>query len=550
MPETTPIPALLTPPGRTEPARPSVARDWGIAMIAGGCAMALYVATLMPTVGFIDAPRYTAFVHRFHLGVASIEHPLYVLAAKPFASIPIGDLAYRVNLATAFFGAVAVALAALLILRGTGSRYAALVGALGFATSYDLWWLATEAEVYTLEIALLFASLLFVIGRPAGQPPAPARAVFFVGLATLNHQAALIALGPIVVYALSSLPAGERVRTLIRLGGAFAAGIAPYVLLFIGHTLAAGWAATAHAAAGGEFQSSFFAPIGVRGYARAVATLMIMTGYQFYPFHTAAWIAGSVHVARSDPRRAWLIAAIGVLNALVVLAYDVPDRIYFYLPSFAMLALFLGEGLAALERFTRKKRRSLRSAILIFMALPVCGKIVHYRLADDFVGRFMGGEEQLFGQIEAKASVRYPIILPRIPTRDNLGYYSNPDKSEVRASEHYRRVLESLPPGALIIDDWYHGYAIMADYYQGVESVRTDVEVLRWFERWGGTTEERELLAEHVLNEIDAGRSLFLATNQYPSSTLIGRIVAAGHRIEPWADVEELNRVVPRDKRP
>ncbi|MAE70821.1 MAG: hypothetical protein CME06_10170, partial [Gemmatimonadetes bacterium] len=172
------------------------------------------------------------------------------------------------------------------------------------------------------------------------------------------------------------------------------------------------------------------------------------------------------------------------------------------------------------------------------------------RLADDFVRRFMGGEKWVFEQIETKASVRYPLILPRIPTRDNLAYYTNPDKSEVRAGEHYRRVLEALPPGALVVDDWYHGYSIMADYYQGVQSLRTDVEVLRWFERWGGTPEEREALAEQILYEIDAGRSLFLATSQYPSSTLAERIVAAGHRIEPWADIEELRRVVSGNRKP
>jgi len=522
-----------------------VAREWLLALAVGACALALYAASLLPTVGFIDAPRYTAFVHHFHLGVASIEHPLFVLAAKPFSWLPVGSLALRVNLACACFGATAVALSCLLILRASGSRYGAVVGALAFATSYDLWWLATETEVYTLEVALLFAALLFLVGRPAGRSPAPGRAAFVIGLATLNHQAALLVLPPLLLFAAGAVPAGERRRTLLRVAACFAAGLLPYAALFAAHALSEGWTATARAAGGGEFQSSFFAPIGVRGYARVVAFLVVITGYQFYPFHTAAWIGGWRHVARRDPRRVRLLTGIAGLNLLAVLAYDVPDRIYFYLPSFAILALFLGEGLAALSTATRRWPPWRRLACLSFMALPVCGKIVHYRLADDFVRRFMGGEARLFAEIEARASADYPIILPRIPTRDDLAYYTNPDKSAVRAAEHYRRALHALPAGALVVDDWYHGYAIMADYFQGVEGVRPDVEVVRWFQRWGGSAAERDALARRLLAEIAAGREIFLASSQYPSSTLAERIVAAGHRLEPWAEVEDLRRVIP-----
>jgi hypothetical protein len=536
-------------------------QPWLTALLCGVATWLLYAVSLMPTVGFIDAPRYAAFVAHFHLGVASIEHPLFVIAAKPFTWLPWGDLAWRVNLATAFYGALAVALTALLVQRRTGSLYAAMVAALAFATSYDLWWLATEAEVYTLATALLLAALVALIGRPAGRGPAVGWAAFLLGLATVNHQAAIFALPPGIGYLAAITPRRDWGRALGRATLAFLLGVSPYLLLFAWRVVSDGWGETLHAAAGGEFQSSFLAPIGWRGYGRVLAFLVVITGYQFYPFHTAAWVVGLWRGLRGGGARrqgrgtdgagealrrrqqARLLLGIAALNALFVVLYDVPDRIYFYLPSFAMLALFLGDGLALLQERARGWRPAWRWGVLIFMTLPVCGKMVHYRVAADFVRVFMGGEEKLFAEIEARASGEYPILLPRIPGRDDLGYYTNPDKKRVDAAHHYAEVLAAAPAGALLIDDWYHGYAIMADYYQGVEGMRPDLEVVRWFQRWGGTAAEREALAARIMDEIEAGRAVLLASSQYPSSLLVERVEAAGHRLLPWAGIEDLWRV-------
>lgn len=526
------------------PLTPAAARR--LACACGLVAFLVYWSSILPTVGFIDAPRYTAFVAHLHLGVASIEHPLFVLAAKPFTWLPIGDLAYRVNLATAFYGAWAVGLSALIIARTTGSIYAAAIASLSFATSYDLWWLATEAEVYTLAVALLMAALVFAIARPRGQDPAVGRVAFFLGLAVVNHQAAIFTLPPIALFLWMQADAGSRPRLLLRATGAFGLGLSPYLCLLAWSVVSSGLAETLYAAAGGEFQSSFLAPIGLLGYARVLAFLVVITGYQFYPLHTLGWMAGAVFLWRRQPRRGGLLLAIAALNGLFVVLYDVPDRIYFYLPSFAMLALLLGEGLALLQRRLADRSSRLRFAILLLFALPVLGKMAHYQAAAEFIRRHMGGEERLFTEVLARSAGEFPIIMPRIPGRDNLAYYSNPNKRGIRAATHYRWVLENVPLGSLLVDDWYHGYAVMADYYQGVEQVRRDVEVIRWFQRWGGTPAEREACAARILQEIEKGRTVLLATSQYPSSTLVARIQAAGHSLEPWAGIEDLHRVKPR----
>lgn len=519
-------------------APPSIAREWWLALAVATAAMALYWASLLPTVGFVDAPRYCAFVHQNYLGVASIDHPLFILLAKPFSWLPWGDLGYRTNLASAFFGALAAGLTTLLVLRNTGNRYGGVVAGLAFATSYDLWWLSTEAEVYSLAVALLFAALLFLIGRPAGRTPAPGRAFFLAGLAVVNHQAAIFALPPMALYLWRLSPAEDRRRALLTATGALTLGFAPYVLLFLGHGVADGWSPTIHQMTGGEFQSALLAPLGLRGYARVLGFLIVITGYQFYPFHTLVWIIGALHLWRRDPRRTLLLGGVAGLNALFVVLYDVPDRIFFYLPSFAICALFLGEGLALVDRTTRRGNRWARRLLLVMLTLPVFGKMLHYRLAADFIRVWLGGETALFDRIEAEASGDFPLILPRIPGRDDLAYYINPDKKGIRAAEKYRHLLERAPAGALVVDDWYHGYAVMHDYYQGIYGVRPDVDVVRWFERWGGTPAERDAKATEIIAALESGRPVLVATDQYPSSTLRDRLEDCGHHLEAFEALE------------
>lgn len=531
------------PDGR-EPNPPPAHTARIIGFGTGAIAAVLYVASLLPTVGFIDAPRYAAFVARMHLGVASIEHPLFVLLAKPFTWLGVGDIAYRVNLASAAFGAVAVALLATLLFRTTASRYAAWVGALAYATSYDHWWLSTETEVYTLQIVLLFGMLLFLVGRPTGRTPAPGRAAALLGLAVVNHQSALLWALPALWYTANVVPAEDRARSIARGCLGFLVGVAPYLALVGLRTQTDGWDLTWNAMTGGEFQSSFLAPIGFAGYARVVAFFVVITGYQFYPFHTAAWFGGFKHLQRVDPRRSALLVGIALLNAIVVIAYDVPDRIYFYLPTFAILAVFLGEGLAMMDLRSRVwPNRKGRILVLAILTLPIGGKIIHYRLADDFIRTVMGGEEQVFDAIRERASGDYPILIPHIPGRDDLAYYTNPDKRDINAAEHYRAVLVAMPPDALLLDDWYHGYAIMADYFQGTLGIRSDVEIVRWFERWGGTPKERDDIAARVLAEARRGRPVFLATAEHPSSTLITRLENAGCRCIPFGELEALAQI-------
>ncbi len=91
-------------------------------------------------------------------------YPIYILLAHIWTYLPAGDIAYRVNLFSAFMAAIAVAgvyVATVLLSR---ERIAGIVAALAFAVSWTFWSQAVIAEVYTPGAAMLSIILACIFG--------------------------------------------------------------------------------------------------------------------------------------------------------------------------------------------------------------------------------------------------------------------------------------------------------------------------------------------------------------------------------------------------
>ncbi|MDH4207536.1 MAG: DUF2723 domain-containing protein, partial [Anaerolineae bacterium] len=122
-----------------------------------------YVLTLAPTVGQHDTFEFQ--VLSYQLGIAHpTGYPLYILLGKLFTLLPIGNVAYRVNLSSALFSACATALLYAITRRLTRDCWASLLAALSFAFSYAFWSQAVEAEVYALN-ALFVCGVCYLLLR-------------------------------------------------------------------------------------------------------------------------------------------------------------------------------------------------------------------------------------------------------------------------------------------------------------------------------------------------------------------------------------------------
>jgi hypothetical protein len=92
------------------PRRRAVALGAAVALVVG----AVYVATLAPTVlpygtpYTLDSPMLQAAVPALGIGHPT-GYPTYMMLTHLFTYLPVGDVAYRVNLASAVYGVAAVA---------------------------------------------------------------------------------------------------------------------------------------------------------------------------------------------------------------------------------------------------------------------------------------------------------------------------------------------------------------------------------------------------------------------------------------------------------
>jgi hypothetical protein len=187
--------------------------DLAIAVLLGGGAFLLYLATLAPTVLAGD-PGEFEFVP-YLLGVAHpTGYPLYCLLGWAWSHLlPFSDPAWRMNLFSAFWAALAVALlypTARLLLRqalpalppGTQRPLAALAAAT-FAVTPTLWSQAVIAEVYGLHIffvVLLFHLLLrWSSKQQAAGDQSAARILLLAACCfglSLTHHATTVLLAP------------------------------------------------------------------------------------------------------------------------------------------------------------------------------------------------------------------------------------------------------------------------------------------------------------------------------------------------------------------
>ncbi|HQA89399.1 MAG TPA: DUF2723 domain-containing protein [Sedimentisphaerales bacterium] len=145
------------------------------------------------------------------LGLA-IAHPLFYLVAIAAKYIPLGSFAHRVNLVSAFAGAVAVANLYLLVRLWAGKEFPALVAALTLALSHTFWQHASIAETYTLWTALFLGELVVLLqyGR-TGRTRYLCALGLVNGLAVSVHMLAVL---PLVCYAvfMGALLMRRRVR--------------------------------------------------------------------------------------------------------------------------------------------------------------------------------------------------------------------------------------------------------------------------------------------------------------------------------------------------
>lgn len=329
----------------------------------GAIVAGLYLDTLAPGVlpyaqVTQDSPALQATVP--NLGISHpTGYPVYMMLAHLFTYLPVGEVAYRVNLASAVFGVLAVVLIYLTGLLLTGRALAGAVGAVAFGVSPTFWGQAVIAEVYTLNaVFMVWLLLLLLYWRERREDRYLLLCAFFAGLSLSNHLTSglLIPAGLVFVWLTDH-------RTLARSGlwvrgcGLFLLGLLPYLYLPVRSSARlpenTGDLSTIRGIAamisGGPFKGWMFA----FGPLEVLDRIGLYAGYLLQQFPLSLLLAGAFGALLLGLRDRAAAALTGIVFAGMLvfsLQYAVSDVYVFFIPTYLMLALWTCTGVGALSR--------------------------------------------------------------------------------------------------------------------------------------------------------------------------------------------------------
>ena len=363
-------------------------RDLALAVACGAVALAAYLRTLAPGLtADLDSPLFQ-FIGRA-LGVAhNPGYPLYTLLTWPIAQLPVGELAWRINVFSAAMGAAAAGLVFLAARRLEARRIVSVGAALGFAAGATFWSQAVIAEVYTLHAALVGGLLVAALTWSRSRQPAHFYAALGCLAAGLGHHTTILAFAP--GFALQALLVDRhfalRARTLVTSAAILALGLLPYALILVRsrdpqayvESRATTLDALARVVLGQQFQDRLFAA-DWRGLASSQAPLFweqVFAGDLTWAGLAFAAI-GAVWLLLRRPGDALLLASGAAGVTAFAVGYAVPDAPVFVIPALLCLWLFAAAGceqaLRAIARLLPEPAAGAAGALLglAAVALPV-----------------------------------------------------------------------------------------------------------------------------------------------------------------------------------
>lgn len=426
---------------------PAAASDTSLAVLLGLLALALYALTLEPGVLGGDSAE-AQFVPPL-LGIPHFTgYPLFVLAGKLWTLLlPLGSLAWRMNLLSAVCGAAAVGLSYAALRELPLGRAAALFGAALAATVPLLWFWSTRAGVrapHLLFVALILWLALRWLRR--GEPATLAWLALAVGLSLAHHRTTLLLLPGLALLLLHGWRAGHRELPWVRA----LAGLALPQLLYLYLPLRSAMQPAYAFAPVGDWHQ-FWALVsasGLRGYVLALTPAEVpgraleLAGHlagQLGPAGAVMGLAGLALLAARSTGAGLLLAASWLLTAGFTLIYrfDSPHlNVNFLLPAHLILAL----GAAVpLDRLSGS-----RPALALLGAGLLLWPVTH-------------------GWALVWEARQGPLDAYRETLRGD------------QAARLARLGLVRVEPQAIVVADWEQAAAFF--YFQLVEGLRRDVEL-------------------------------------------------------------------------
>ena len=372
-------------------------RVQGAAWVAALAALWAYALTLSPTVAWVNLGEDSGdlLAASATLGIPHpTGYPLFVLLGRVATFLPLGSIAFRINLVAALAGAVSVFAVARLASalapssRGLLGALAAASAALLYASSRGAWSQSVLAEVYTLNAAFLGLILwLLVEAQREGDARRFLLAGYLFGLGLTNHLL-LLAAAP------AFLVVGWELHRMKKIG--LATIVLSSLLVVWGWTLdlylpvrAArnpefSWGAPASPGqlwwvlSGAQYARNFFA----RDLPGALHHLAPGRWGTDFGWGLLAVVAGLGLLLARRPAGSMAVLAALLASLALLSLYSIADDVGYWMPAALIVAALAGAGWRALAERVERKRTAAIALGLLLVAAVLLGFASSWRVVD------------------------------------------------------------------------------------------------------------------------------------------------------------------------
>jgi len=351
-----------------------------------------YLFTLAPTISWGDSGELITVAYT--LGIAHPSgYPLYTLFGKLFTFIPIGSIAFRVNLMSAFFASLTVMLIYFNVTKIIKNKINALFSALILAFSFVFWSQAVRAEVYALN-AFFFSIILFFLLKWDETKNVNYLYImsFVYGLSFTNHLITVIMIIPIMFFLFTSKNNIKfkiskkifNIKFLILALLLFILGFLPYIYLPIRSVQnpAIDWGNPENLdnfvkhVTGFQYRRHMFSnPQIFSKFSESMYFLVLQ-----FTFFIGFAIIGIWFLWKKNRKLVLFFLLIILCNFLITLNYDINDIIVYYIPMYAIISIFIGIGLGEIIQIFIPKYKTILIFIIPIIILVISAYFYHERI--------------------------------------------------------------------------------------------------------------------------------------------------------------------------
>ncbi len=413
-------------------------------------------------------------------------YPTFIIFGQLFGKILGGDPAHRITVMSSFFGAIALCILFLVLMKLGLSAGIALAGSVIYGLSFFFWWSAIRTEVYTLSIFIFLVSLWLVL-HAFERPTLPRAIAASVGLGLcmtghLSFAPAVLVLG-IMILLLKPIRSNWLLNWPV-IAISFVAGLTPYLYLV--------WADSADFPMNyldyklelstmqyglteetftNPFKRVFYLIGGPESIRTNLHSLLAMARtsiqlvisqfiYQFSILSLPVFLLGTWTLLKNHDRKTWALSGIFVTSAILcVLMGNRRMLLIFSMPMTIVIAIVISYGMHSLLSKcagSGKSRRLFTISTGIALTLLIVGTthLIRYHWA----------------RSEAIETPMKVILDSGPPVDSVIPNFNDYREPRIRGEQ----IMRLLPDNSMAVFKWKY---MVLFYLQHVEGMRPDIKL-------------------------------------------------------------------------